>query len=217
TAKKVGGDFYDYYMLSENRLAFIIADVSDKGIPAALFMMKAKTVIKALAVTGMEVNDVMKQANDALVNNNEVGMFVTVWIGFLELDTGLVKYVHAGHTCPFLIRDGSVIKIKQKRNFIVGSRTGIDYLMQEFQLLPNDTLFLYTDGVTEAFDSNSEEYGDERLKKALLQCDYENATTDPDEYCEKICHAVRADVSAYSNGVPQSDDITILTLKYRGS
>ncbi len=216
TAKKVGGDFYDYYMLSENRLAFIIADVSDKGIPAALFMMRAKTAIKALAVSGMEVDKVMERANEELVKNNEAGMFVTVWIGFLDLDTGMLNYVHGGHTCPYLIRDGIASKIKQERNFIVGAMSGIEYTNQEFQLLPNDTLFLYTDGVTEAFNINKDEYGDERLEKTLSKCDLENAMSDPDEYCEKMCHSVRSDIVAFSDNVAQSDDITILCIKYRG-
>ncbi len=216
TAKKVGGDFYDYYMISENRLAFIIADVSDKGIPAALFMMRAKTAIKALAVSGMEVDKVMERANEELVKNNDADMFVTVWIGFLDLDTGIINYVHGGHTCPFIIREGNASKIKQERDFVVGGISGIEYSRQEFQLLPNDTIFLYTDGVTEAFDNNKDEYGDERLKNALLQFDSKNTTADPDEYCEKLCHYVRADVTAFSNDATQTDDITLLCIKYRG-
>ncbi len=216
SAKKVGGDFYDYYMLSENRLAFVMADVSDKGIPAALFMMRAKAAIKALAVTGIEVNEVIAKTNEELIKNNEAGMFVTVWLGFLDLDTGLISYVHAGHTYPFVIRNGRAVKIKQKRDFIVGGMPGIKYTKQEFLLLPNDTIFLYTDGVTEAFDTSLEEYGDKRLEKALLSCDAENAGADSDEYCEKICNYVRNDVAAFSNDAPQSDDITLLCIKYNG-
>lgn len=217
TAKKVGGDFYDYYMLSGNRLAIVIADVSDKGIPAALFMMKAKTVIKSLAVSGIEVDEVMIRTNDELIKANEAEMFVTVWIGFLELDTGLIKYVHAGHTCPMLIRDGSVSMIQQKRNFIVGGRPGIKYLKQEIQLKPGDTVFMYTDGVTEAFDINKEEYGNERLEAALLETVQDNTPADPNEYCEKVCKSVRESVAVFSADVPQSDDITMLCLKYVGS
>lgn len=217
TAKEVGGDFYDYYMLSGNRLALIIADVSDKGIPAALFMMKAKTVIKALAVSGLEVDEVMTRANDELVKDNEAEMFVTVWIGFLDLETGLISYVHAGHTCPMLIRDDGVSMIKQKRNFIVGGRAGIKFLKQEFQLLPGDTVFLYTDGVTEAFDKDQNEYGNERLEKILLQKEKGDAAADPNKFCEELCHLVREDVSAYAGEVPQSDDITMLALRYLDS
>ncbi|MCR5453069.1 MAG: SpoIIE family protein phosphatase [Lachnospiraceae bacterium] len=217
TAKKVGGDFYDYYMISENRLAFVIADVSDKGIPAALFMMKAMSVIKTLAASGLEVDKVMERTNDELVKNNEAGMFVTVWIGFLQLDTGMVNFVHAGHTCPYLIRNGRVSKLRKNRDLIVGSMPDVEYQNQKFQLLPNDTLFLYTDGVTEAFDINLAIYGEERLKKALTQCDSENQMTGPDEYCEKICRFVREDISAFSKDADQADDITLLCIKYRGN
>ncbi len=216
TAKEVGGDFYDYYMLPGNRLALIIADVSDKGIPAALFMMKANTVIKALAVSGLEVDEVMTRANDELVKDNEAEMFVTVWIGFLDLDTGLISYVHAGHTCPMLIRDGEVSMIKQKRNFIVGGRAGIRFLKQEFQLLPGDTVFLYTDGVTEAFDKDHNEYGNERLENILLKEEESNASADPNKYCEELCELVREDVASYAADVPQSDDITMLAFRYMG-
>ncbi len=216
TAKEVGGDFYDYYILSENKLAFIIADVSGKGIPAALFMMRARSVIKALAVSGMEVDEVMDKANEELVKYNEAEMFVTVWIGFLDLDTGMLSYVHGGHPCPFLIRDGSISMIKQEREFIVGAIPNLEYSKQEFQLLPNDTLFLYTDGVTEAFDINSDLYGDKRLENALSQCDLKNTGVDFDEYCKEMCQFVRSDVASFSNDVDQSDDITLLCIKYRG-
>ncbi len=217
TAKKVGGDFYDYYMISENRLAFVIADVSDKGIPAALFMMKTMSVIKTLATDGLEVDIVMERANDELVKNNEAGMFVTVWIGFLQLDTGMLNFVHAGHTIPYLIRDGRVSKLRKNRDLFVGSVENLKYKNQKFQLLPDDVLFLYTDGVTEAFDINSVIYGEERLEKALAQCDLENSMTGPDEYCEKLCRFVREDISVFCEGEEQADDITLLAIRYRGN
>lgn len=216
TAKQVGGDFYDYYMLHGNILAVLIADVSDKGIPAALFMMKAKTVIKGLAVSGLEINEVVKRTNDELVKDNEADMFVTLWLGFIELDTGNMHYVHAGHTCPMLIRDGMVSMIKQKRNFIVGGRPGAEYLDQEYQLLPGDIIYLYTDGVTEAFDPEGEEYGNERLENTLLELSCKRKYEDPNELCRQICIGVREDVAAFAGDTEQSDDITMLCVTYKG-
>ena len=216
TAKQVGGDFYDYYMLHGNILAVLIADVSDKGIPAALFMMKAKTVIKGLAVSGLEINEVVKRTNEELVKANEADMFVTLWLGFIELDTGHMHYVHAGHTCPMLIRDGMVSMIKQKRNFIVGGRQGAEYLDQEYQLQPDDILYLYTDGVTEAFDPEGEEYGNERLENTLLALSCQRKHEDPNELCRDICIGVREDVAAFAGDTEQSDDITMLCVTYKG-
>lgn len=216
TAKQVGGDFYDYYMLHGNILAVLIADVSDKGIPAALFMMKSKTVIKGLAVSGLEIDEVVRRTNEELVKDNEADMFVTLWLGFIELDTGHMHYVHAGHTCPMVVRDGVVSMIKQKRNFIVGGREGAKFNDQEYQLLPGDVLYLYTDGVTEAFNAEGEEYGNERLEYALLDITNRRAGDDPNELCREVCIGVREDVAAFTEGTEQSDDITMLCVTYTG-
>ena len=215
TAKEVGGDFYDYYMLQGNILAVLIADVSDKGIPAALFMMRAKTVLKGLTVSGLSVDEVVRRANEDLVNDNEADMFVTLWIGFLDLNNGLMHYVHAGHTCPALIRNERASLVKQKRNLIVGTRSGTKYLDQVLQLKPGDILFLYTDGVTEAFNADEEEYGSDRMVAALEKLATEQiGNDDPNACCEAIIRGVRADVASFASGIQQSDDITMLCIKY---
>ncbi|MCR5773611.1 MAG: SpoIIE family protein phosphatase [Lachnospiraceae bacterium] len=213
-AKTVGGDFYDFYYLGDDILVILIADVSDKGIPAAMFMMRAKALMKSYAAEGMSVDELVKEANQSLWENNEGSMFVTAWIGFVNLKTGLVEYVHAGHTCPELISDGKVSMVKQKRNFIIGGRPNCNYLRQEFQMKPGDTLYLYTDGVSEAFNDKEEEYGNERLESILLKAYAEYKDEKPNEFCKKTCLAVRRDVEEFADGMAQSDDITMLCFKY---
>ncbi|MBO7673397.1 MAG: SpoIIE family protein phosphatase [Atopobiaceae bacterium] len=217
TAKEVGGDFYDFFLISDDQLAFIVADVSDKGIPAALFMMRAKAAIKALAVSGLPADEVMRRANDDLYANNEAGMFVTVWLGMLDLVTGVVEYVHAGHTCPALIGKEGVSIVRQRRDFIVGARSGMSYHRQELRLAPGDALFLYSDGVTEAFDADGEMYGSEGLERALANAVGATTADDPNVDCKALCLAVRDDVAAFAKGTEQSDDITMLCIRFEGT
>ena len=216
-AKEVGGDFYDFFLISDDQLAFIVADVSDKGIPAALFMMRAKAAIKALAVSGLPADEVMRRANDDLYANNEAGMFVTVWLGMLNLATGVVEYVHAGHTCPALIGKAGISFVQRRRDFIVAARAGIPYHRQELRLAPGDALFLYSDGVTEAFDANDEMYGTEGLERALADAAEATTADDPNEYCREVCVAVRDDVARFAEGTEQSDDITMLCIQFEGT
>lgn len=215
TAKMVGGDFYDFFLISDNTLALVIADVSDKGIPAAMFMMRARTAIKSYSESGISVDEVMVKVNEDLTEGNDAMMFVTVWICFLDLETGHLDFVHAGHTDPVVTRMGKTFLIKKERDLFVGAIAGLTYTKQEYELMPGDTLFLYTDGVTEAFNPDSEEYGLERLMDVLSK----NACAeglDDDAFCQMICSAVRKDVEAFAKGTPQSDDITMLFLKYNG-
>lgn len=215
-AKEVGGDFYDFFLVSDTRLAVVVADVSDKGIPAAMFMMRAKTAIKALAVSGLPVDEVIAQANDDLCEDNEAGMFVTLWMGILNLDTGVMEYVHAGHTCPVLLHGGDATYVKKRRNFIVGARPGMRYARQELHLEPHDAVFLYSDGVTEAFDAEGGLYGGERLERVLAQASGAHAGLGPNGYCEAVCAAVGEDVAGYTAGTEQSDDITMLCIRFEG-
>lgn len=214
SAKEVGGDFYDFFMLAQDKLAIVVADVSDKGIPAAMFMMRAKTSVKALSVSGLPVDEVMNQVNEDLCTDNEAGMFVTVWVGFVDLRTGVVEYVHAGHTCPALIHDGQVSWVKKRRNFIVGGRPHITYERQTLQLTSGDALVLYSDGVTEAFDVDNQMYGSERFADALVACSAQADASDANAYCKDVCVGVRADVAAFAGAAEQSDDITLLCFKY---
>ncbi|MGM9938056.1 MAG: SpoIIE family protein phosphatase [Candidatus Ornithomonoglobus sp.] len=210
TAKEVGGDFYDFYLIGDNRLAFIIADVSGKGIPAAMFMMTAKTLIKSLAETGIEVDQIFITANEKLCENNDAGMFVTAWMGILDLATGMVTFANAGHNPPLVRhRDGSVEYFKSPSGFVLAGMEGIQYSKNELQLYPGSMIYLYTDGVTEATDANEQMYGDERLKSILISLS--GADT------EAVCKAVKSDVDTFVGDAPQFDDMTMLCLEYKGT
>lgn len=209
TAKEVGGDFYDFYFVGENRLGFLIADVSGKGIPAAMFMMTAKTIIKGYAESGKPVDEVFTTANEKLCESNDAGMFVTAWMGVLDTVTGKVEFANAGHNPPLVRHAGGGFEyLRSKPCFILAGMDGIKYRKNEFTLAPGDEIYLYTDGVTEATDSENNLYGEERLL-ALL-----NSIGDLSG--EEICRAVKADIDAFVGDAPQFDDITMLYLKYNG-
>ena len=209
TAKEVGGDFYDFYFVGENRLGFLIADVSGKGIPAAMFMMTAKTIIKGYAESDKPVDEVFTTANEKLCESNDAGMFVTAWMGVLDTVTGKVEFANAGHNPPLVRHAGGGFEyLRSKPCFILAGMDGIKYRKNEFTLAPGDEIYLYTDGVTEATDSENNLYGEERLL-ALL-----NSMGDLSG--EEICRAVKADIDAFVGDAPQFDDITMLYLKYNG-
>lgn len=209
TAKEVGGDFYDFYFVGENKLGFLIADVSGKGIPAAMFMMTAKTIIKGYAESGKSVDEVFTIANEKLCESNEAGMFVTAWFGMLDLLTGKVAFVNAGHNPPFVRhKDSTFDYLKSKPSFVIAGMEGMKYRRNEFFLSPGDEIYLYTDGVTEATDSENRLYGEERLVRFLNTLHGLSG--------EEICHAVKADVADFVGDAPQFDDITMLYLKYNG-
>lgn len=206
TAKEVGGDFYDFYMLGDSTLAFLIADVSGKGIPAAMFMMQAKTIIKDLAESGLELSEVFATANKKLCENNDAGMFVTAWMGILDLTTGILKFVNAGHNPPLIRQaDGEFVYLKARSGMVLAGMDGVKYRQNELQLTPGDQVFLYTDGVTEATDKNNQLYGEERLLETVNQ----NIIKDT----KKLCEAVKADVDAFVGEAPQFDDITMLSVE----
>lgn len=206
TAKEVGGDFYDFYMLGDSTLAFMIADVSGKGIPAAMFMMQAKTIIKDLAESGLELPEVFATANKKLCENNDAGMFVTAWMGILDLKTGLLKFVNAGHNPPLVRQaDGEFVYLKARSGMVLAGMDGIKYRQNELQLTPGDQIFLYTDGVTEATDKNNQFYGEERLLETVNR----NIVMDT----RKLCEAVKSDVDQFVGEAPQFDDITMLSVE----
>ena len=210
TAKEVGGDFYDFYFVNKDTLAFLIADVSGKGIPAAMFMMNAKAVLKSYAESGLDVNKVFTLANEKLCEGNDAGMFVTAWMGFLNTETGEVTFANAGHNPP-LVRhaDGSFEYLKARAGFVLAGMEGVKYRKNELQLAPGDVIYLYTDGVTEATNINDELYGEDRLL-ALLNANKEASM-------EELCKLVKEDVFAFAGEAPQFDDITMLALKYCGA
>ena len=207
-AKEVGGDFYDFYKLGDSMVAFLAADVSGKGIPAAMFMMTAKTIIKDLAESGMAVNDVFTKANEKLCENNESGMFVTAWMGVLDLNTGKLQFANAGHNPPVLKRaEGAFEYLKTRAGFVLAGMEGIRYRIGELTLQPGDRLFLYTDGVTEASDSDNRLYGNDRLLAFLNRNSDMKAT--------EFLPALKADIDEFVGESPQFDDITMLMLDYK--
>lgn len=205
-AKEVGGDFYDFYLVDENHLAFVVADVSGKGIPGAMFMMTSKTLIKSFAESGLPVHEVLTNVNTQLCQNNEAGMFVTAWMGILDLQTGLIKFANAGHNPPLVKhKDGSYEFLKGKVNFVLAGMDMVKYKEQELQLQPGDEIYLYTDGVTEAHNSNNELFGENRLLESL------NPTKGMS--VEDICKKVKEDVDAFVCDAEQFDDITMLCVQ----
>ena len=205
TAKEVGGDFYDFYMLGESTLAFMVADVSGKGIPAAMFMMRAKTTIKDLAESGLAPDEIFTLANKRLCENNDAGMFVTAWLGILDLKTGALKFVNAGHNPPLVYHeDGEFEYLKARGGMVLAGMDGVKYKTNELCLLPGDTIFLYTDGVTEATNDKNELYGEERL----LSLANKNITKTP----QQLIAAVKDDVDVFVGDAPQFDDITMLAV-----
>ena len=207
-AKEVGGDFYDFYKLSGTTVAFLAADVSGKGIPAAMFMMTAKTIIKDLAESGMAVNDIFTKANEKLCENNESGMFVTAWMGILDLTTGNVQFANAGHNPPLLKRaDGSFEYLKTRAGFVLAGMEGVRYRSGEITLKEGDRLFLYTDGVPEATNEENKLYGEDRLLSFMNQ----NASTEAVE----LLPALKANIDEFVGNAPQFDDITMLMFDYK--
>lgn len=207
-AKEVGGDFYDFYFTEGNKLNFLIADVSGKGIPAAMFMMRAKTELKSLTESSFPINEVFTLGNAELCEGNDAGMFVTAWQGNIDLETGIVKFANAGHNPPVVKRNGKFEFLKSRVGFVLAGMEGIKYKAQEFKLEPGDVVYLYTDGVTEATNASEELYGDDRLLNILNSRNFENT--------EEICKAVKADVDAFVGDAPQFDDITMVAIKYIG-
>ena len=207
-AKEVGGDFYDFYKLSDTTVAFLAADVSGKGIPAAMFMMTAKTIIKDLAESGMTVNDIFTKANEKLCENNESGMFVTAWMGILDLTTGKMQFANAGHNPPLLKRvSGDFEYLKTRAGFVLAGMEGIRYRIGELTLSPGDRLFLYTDGVPEATNTENKLYGEDRLLAFMNQNAFAEAT--------EFLPALKANIDEFVGEAPQFDDITMLMFDYK--
>ncbi len=207
-AKEVGGDFYDFYFTADNRLAFVVADVSGKGIPAALFMMTAKTMLKNLALEGIPIEEIFRIANQRLYESNSAEMFVTAWMGILDLSTGRLQYVNASHNPPLLCRSGQWEYLRERSGFVLAGMPNMKYKPKELMLNPQDQLLLYTDGVVEAADKQLNLYGEKRLLELLTQNSTQNA--------RRLCTKIKADVDRYSQGCEQADDITLLSLQYFG-
>ncbi len=209
-AKEVGGDFYDFYLVGENRLYMIMADVSGKGVPAALFMMISKVLIKNLAFEGLSVNEIFDRANSLLNDTNESLMFVTAFMAIIDLRTGVTEFVNAGHNPPAIRRkSGSFRFLDVKKDPVLAALPRVGYRKQSVQLEKGDMLFAYTDGVTEAVNTDTELYGEDRLLEAL------NGIPDADSVgVKEIVGSVRKDIDVFSGGAETADDITMLIFRY---
>lgn len=208
-AREVGGDFYDFFLIDPFHFGMVVADVSGKGVPAALFMVIAKTLIKDHACSDPDPARVFTWANQQLCETNEAGLFVTAWMGILDLRTGIVEYVNAGHNPPVVTgEDGTLHYLKQKSGLVLAGMEDFVYQTASFQMKPGDRLFLYTDGVTEAMNPADELYGEERLLAWL--------NTHPSLSVSETLHGLRKDIEAFSGGVEQSDDITMLLFEMAG-
>ena len=208
-AKYVGGDFYDFFRIDQDRLGFVIADVAGKGVPAAIFMAISRTVIRTIALTENSAAMCMQRSNAFLCQENTNEMFVTVFYGILNLNTGLVTYCNAGHNPPILMKkDNTVVSVPLTNDFILGSIDNITYHEKTLQLSPGDNLLLYTDGITEAMNTRHEQYSEQRL---LENCQ-ELIGKSPKEIVDKITETV----GKFVVGAVQSDDITLLSITYQG-
>ena len=208
-AKEVGGDFYDFFLVDDDHLCMMIADVSGKGVPAALFMMASRIILANNAMMGRSPAEILYSANMAICDKNPEEMFVTVWLGILELSTGRLTAANAGHEYPVLKTPGGVYEpFRDKHGFVLGGMPGMRYKEYELMLEPGAKLFVYTDGVPEATSAELELFGMERMLSALNQ--------KPDAAPEQTLANVRAAVDGFVRGAEQFDDLTMLCLEYRG-
>ena len=207
-AKEVGGDFYDFYKISEDKIAFLVADVSGKGIPAAMFMMTAKTIIKDLAESGISVDEIFTKANQKLCENNESGMFVTAWMGIIDITNGNMQFANAGHNPPLLKRsDGTFEYLKTRAGFVLAGMEDINYRAGELILNPGDKIFLYTDGVPEATNIDNVLYGETRLYEFMNENDNLEA--------KNLLPLLKNKIDEFVGEAPQFDDITMLMFEYK--
>ena len=205
-AKDIGGDFYDFFRIDEDRIALVIADVCGKGIPAALFMAVSRTIIRSKGIQGCSAAECITESNRLLASYSVDSMFVTVFYAIYNIKTGLVSYCNAGHNPPHLLhRDGTISELPISKNTIVGVFEGLEYQENTLQLEQGDTLVMFTDGVTEATDTAYKEFGSERLDNILHQ--------KADANCQQIIESVKAGIKDFVGDAEQSDDITMLVVK----
>jgi len=207
-AKEVGGDFYDFFFVDEDRLFFVIGDVAGKGVPASLFMAITRTLFKAGVKQDRPPEEVLARVNDMLAEDNDACVFVTVFCGFLNLRTGEVVYANGGHNPPFVLRSEEVVCLAPEVNMALGIMEGMAFRSGRLELRPGDALFLYTDGVTEAMDGSDELFSEERLEEALSRSSGRSAV----ESSRIVVDAV----SDFVGATPPSDDLTIMTLRFLG-
>jgi sigma-B regulation protein RsbU (phosphoserine phosphatase) len=206
-AKEVGGDLYDYILLDPDHLMITVGDVSGKGVPAALFMGKCKVLIALYSLLGLQPKEILERANVQLCKGNESGLFVTVWIGIYTFSTGELKFANAGHPFPVLYQNNEYSFLKTKPNFVLGSMEYMPYEEHSIKLNKSDRIFIYTDGVTEATDSDNQLFGDERLLEAMKKTEH---LTAPETLIK-----VREAIDEFVGTAEQFDDITMLTFELK--
>ena len=208
-AKEVGGDFYDFFLVDDDHLCMVMADVSGKGVPAALFMMASKIILQSCAMLGGSPAEILTKTNEAICSNNQEKMFVTVWLGILEVSTGKLTAANAGHEYPALKRsDGAFELIRDEHGFVIGCLAGMKYSEYELTLEKGTKLFLYTDGVPEATDAGNKMFGTERMLAALNE--------QPEAAPEQLLKNVRCAVDGFVKEAEQFDDLTMLCMEYKG-
>ena len=208
-AREVGGDLFDFYLTDEDHLCFLVGDVSDKGVPAALFMAVTKTAIKSQALSRADAASILTHVNDELAENNESSMFVTAFVAILDTRSGELSYTNAGHNPPYVRKsDGSVRRLDERHGPVAGAIEGIAFGSSRLVLEPGDSVILYTDGVTEAMDTRHEQYGDDALERLLA---------DASDDVEAIVGLVNDAVRDHRGAAEQSDDITVLAMRDRGA
>ena len=219
TARDVGGDFYDFFFTAPSKVAFLVADVSGKGVPAALFMMRAKATIKGETQSGLPLDEVMARVNDALSRDNDANMFVTAWMGVIDLETGEVTFVNAGHNPPiYLGRSGNGEHkfVRERSGMMLGAMPGLKYRLHTLHLSPGDMLYLYTDGITEQPDGKGELFGEDRLLFSvgtMLSAGVEAI----DGAKSPLLAAIFDAVITHGADVEQADDCTQLVIRYNGA
>ena len=206
-AKEIGGDFYDFFRLDDDRIGLVIADVSGKGVPAALFMAVSNTLLRSIALTKDNSRECIEELNRLICRVNVNSMFVTVFYGILNHRTGALDYTNGGHNPAYVLRgkNGELERLGHFPNLVIGGFEDFSYKSESAQLDPGDSLFLYTDGITEAFDAKDEAFGDERLEDSLVELYHDDAKT--------IIEGVYADLGEFIGDRTQSDDITMLVVK----
>ncbi len=205
-AKDVGGDFYDFFRIDEERIGFVMADVSGKGVPAAIFMAVSRTLIRAIGMQGIKAEETMMRANELLCKESVNCMFVTVFYAIYNTKTGEVEYCNAGHNSPYLIHaNGQVEALPMSTNCMIGAIEGLTFNPGSLKMEKGDMLVMYTDGVNEAVNNDFEEYGDQRLLNTLSQLQ--------GKACQETIDGLLDSVKTFTDGAPQSDDITLLSFK----
>lgn len=207
-AKEVGGDFYDFFFIDKNKLCFLIADVSGKGVPAALFMVISKTLLKTAALCDIPPDEILLRVNNMLCPDNDACMFVTTFCVILDTETGEMQFANGGHNPPLICNNGDFEFMQVPHNFVVGAMPNVKFECQKLILKPNDIILLYTDGVTEAMNPEAQLFSDERLKKILVGLKKKDI--------RDIINRIKVEINTFANGAPQSDDITMLALKFNG-